>query len=238
MLIVQDLALDPSSISILRNVSKIYDRYLNKQLEEYFQPLLSKYQYGFWKGYRVINTLFPIKKWRKSLNEGGAFGALLKNLSKSFDCLHHELLIAKLIPSLKLFHLYLTKRKQKVKLNSMYSFWSEIIFGVLQGSIPGPLLFNIFSCDIFRFFLDLDVTNYADDNIPHSTNMNLKKVLHDLEKMLNTLFKWFTDNLQEANPEKSHLLTNSAREIQIKIGETAISNSNCGKLLVSILITS
>ena len=83
----------------------------------------------------------------------------------------------------------------------------------------------------------LDITNYADDNTPHSTNINLNKVLHDLEKMSDTLFKWFTDNLLKANREKSHLLTNSAQEIQIggiggiQIGGMAISNSKCEKLL-------
>ena len=93
-----------------------------------------------------------IQKWRKSLDEDGAFGALLTDPSKAFDCLPHELLIAKLhaygvdIPSLKLLHSYLTKRKQRVKLNGT---WSEIIFGVPQGSILRPLLFNIFLCDLF-----------------------------------------------------------------------------------------
>ena len=49
--------------------------------------------------------------------------------------------------------------------------------------------------------------------------------------MSDTLFKWFTDNLLKANPEKSPLLTNSAQEIQINIGGMAISNSKCKKLL-------
>ena len=76
-----------------------------------------------------------IEKWRKSHDEGGFFRAQLTDLSKVFDNLPHELLVAKLhaygveIPSLKLLHSYLTKRKQRVKLNDTYSSWSEIIFG-------------------------------------------------------------------------------------------------------------
>ena len=69
------------------------------------------------------------------------------------------------------------------------------------------------------------------DNTPHSTNKNVNKVLRDLEKILNTLFKRFTDNLLKANLEKSHLLTNSTQEIEINIGEMDISSSKCEKLL-------
>ena len=129
-----------------------------------------------------------IEKWRKSLDKGDAFGAPLTDLSKAFDCLPHELLIAKPpasgvdIPSLKLLHSSLTKRKQRVKLNGMISAWSEMIFGVSQGSILGPLLFNMFLCDSFQIFRDLDISNYADDNTSHLTNIFLNKVLHDLEK--------------------------------------------------------
>ena len=110
------------------------------------------------------------EKWRKFLDAEGAFGALLTYLSKAFACLPHELLIAKLhayrvdVPSLKLLHLYLTKRKQRVKLSGEYSSWSEILFGVLQGFILGPLLFNIFLCDLLQFFPVVDIANYADEN--------------------------------------------------------------------------
>ena len=139
-------------VSILSNVSKIYER-LYKQLQTYFESILSQYQCKFIKGFNVLTTLLPmIEKWRESLNPGGNFGALLTDLSKAFDCLSHIyfLLSTKLhsngldIPSLKLLRPYLTKKRQRVKMNNIYSSWSEIIFGVPQGSILGSLLFNIF----------------------------------------------------------------------------------------------
>ena len=152
-----------------------------------------------------------IEEWRESLNSDGNFGALLTDLSKAFDCLPHDLLIAKLhaygldMASLKFLHSYSTKRRQRVKINNTYSSWSEILFGVPQGSIPGPLLFNIFLCDLFLFVSDIGIANYADDNTSHITDKHLETVLKNLEQGSDTLLKWFTDNLLKANPEKYHL---------------------------------
>ena len=81
-----------------------------------------------------------IEKWKK-VDNGGAFGALLTDLSKGFDCLSHELLIAKLNVygfdkrSLTLIFNCLSNRKQRVKINDSFSSWSETLFGVRQGSI-------------------------------------------------------------------------------------------------------
>ena len=120
--------------------------------------------------------------------------------------------------SLKLLHSYLTKRRQRVKINNTYLSWSEILFGVPQGSILGPILLNIFLCDLFLFAPDTDIANYADDNTLQTTNEHLETVLTDLKQGSDILLKWFTDNLPKANPEKYHLLvsTNEKRKGELK----------------------
>ena len=127
-------------VSILPNISKIYERCLYKQLYDYFDVIFSRNQCGFRKGFSVVNCLLPmIEKWRESLDQGGAYGALLTDLSKAFGCLPHELIIAKLyaygedMPSLKLINSYLSKRKQMIKINDVYSSCSEILFGGTSG---------------------------------------------------------------------------------------------------------
>ena len=88
---------DYRPISILPNTSKIYERCLYKQMQICFDNLLSKYQCGFRKGFNAQHYLVSmIEKWKESVDSGGTFGTLMTDLSKAFDCLHHELLIAKL----------------------------------------------------------------------------------------------------------------------------------------------
>ena len=135
------------------------------------------------------------------------------------------------MPSLKRLHSYLTKRRQRVKINDTYSSWSEILFGVRQGSILGPFLFNIFLCDLFLFVLDIGIANYADNNTSHTTNKHLETVLKDLEQGSDTLLKWFTDNLLKANPEKYHLLVSTNEKRHLNVGKVEVSNSKCEKFL-------
>ena len=126
-------------------------------------------------------------KWKSAVDNQKRFGALLKDLSKAFDCLSHDLLIAKLntygfsIDSLRLVQNYLTNRKQRTRINSAYSSWEDILFGVPQGSILGPLLFNIFLCDLFFIMDDIDFASYADDNKPCTIGMVMEDVIFKLQ---------------------------------------------------------
>ena len=85
------------AISNLPNLSKIYERCLYNQMHTYFDIILSKYQCQFRKGFNAQHChASMIEKWKESVDNGGVFGALVTDISKSFDCLNHELLIAKL----------------------------------------------------------------------------------------------------------------------------------------------
>ena len=137
---------------------RVYERLIYNQISNYFENILSKFQCGFRKGFSAQDCLIVmIEKWKRILDNGGICGALLTDLSKAFDCLTHDLLIAKLEAygvnsrSLKILSSYLSNRKQRVHIGNVYSSWHDIITGVPQGSILGPLLFNIFLSDYFYF---------------------------------------------------------------------------------------
>ena len=134
------------------------------------------------------------EKWKKNLDKGGECGALFVDLSKALDCLQHDLLLAKLntygfdYKSLKLISSFLSNRKYRTKTNSSFSEWKHL-FGVPQGSVLGPLLFNIYICDLFLFMSDSNVENYADDMAPYACEKNLHDVQRKLESESLILFE-------------------------------------------------
>ena len=126
-------------VTILPNVSKIFERCMFLQINEYMDVFLRRHQCGFRKGYSTQQCLLAIlEKWRSAVDNKKTFGALLTDLSKVFDCLLHKLCLAKLlaygfsIPAQRLVHSYLKNRKKKTKISSAYSSWEEILFRVTR----------------------------------------------------------------------------------------------------------
>ena len=187
-----------------------------EQMPQFFENIFSKYQCGFRKGFSTQQCLLAVlEKWKRSVDSSQMFGALLTDLSKAFDCLDHELLIAKLnaygfsLTALKVVHNYLPNRKQWTKINSTYSSLLETIFGAPLGSILGPLLFNIFLIDLFFIIEDTDIASHAHDNTPYVIADNIDGVIKSLEESSEILFKWFNDNLMKINADICHLLVST-----------------------------
>ena len=211
---------------------------MNKQLSIYFEEILSKFQYSFRKGFSTQHCLLLIlEKWKRAVDNNKVFGALLTDLSKAFDCISHDLLIAKLnaygwsLSALKLVHSYLQNRKQITKIGSSYSLWEKIVSGVPQGSILGPLLFNIFLWDLFLSIENNYLTNYADDTTPYVIGNNPDEVVSELKDITEKLFTWFPQNEMKANLGKCHMLSSSTESLKFEISETVIHNSQSKKLL-------
>ena len=195
-------------VSVLNVLSKVLERFILDQLTLYFKSILSEFRSAYRKQYSCQHVLLRmIETWRKYLDENKIVGATLMDLWKAFDCLPHNLLVAKLeayglaTKTPKHMLSYLSGRKRCVKIRNSFSLLKLILSDIPQGSLLGPILFNIFMNDIF-FLLGSDLHNFADDNNVIAVAETIQDLMNSLEVKTSSAIEWMKDNDMIANQNK------------------------------------
>ena len=162
---------------------------------------------------------------------------MLTDLSKAFDCITHDLYIAKLAAygfsdtALRCIYSYLINRKQCVcnisNINNTYSNHQKIIIlGVPQGSILGPIFFNLSINDLFFFVSDVSLQNFANDNTLSAFAETILEMIDVLQSGSEIIIDWFKNNKMIVNPDKFQAILLDKRKSGHTNQRIAVDNQN------------
>ena len=210
-------------ISILPTLSKIIEKWIQIKLMNYLDKytLLHKNQSGFRKNHSTESALILMTDtWLKAINEGKLVGCAMIDFRKAFDLVDHQLLLNKLHiykfsdMSLSWFKSYLDNRTQQVVVNNSSSVSGNVMCGVPQGSILGPLLFLLFINDLPLSLQNLPiwVDLYADDTTLYGTALDKSSLEINLQKALDSVHTWCLENGMLLNTEKTKLMLIASRQ--------------------------
>ena len=158
-------------VSLLNGFPKIFERFLHDSLSKFTDQNFSKFIPAYGKSCSSSHVLMRLTEdWKASLDNKKLVETVFIELSKAFDSIPHNLLIAKVhaygltTETLIFLYSYLQRRRQEVKINDAGNIFKILLLGVPQRSILGPILFNIFINDLFLFINKAKLANFADDN--------------------------------------------------------------------------
>ena len=187
-------------VSVLSNISKILERAVHSQLDQYLNEnkMLYSHQSGFRKGHSTDTCLINLMDYvHKSISEGEYVGMALLDLQKAFDTVDHIILCNKLklmgVGCVEWFRSYLSNRKQIVNVNNTKSSPGIITCGVPQGSILGPLLFLCYINDM-SLSVECKLYLYADDSALLVRGKHPNIIANSLSKNLDSCKSWLIDN--------------------------------------------
>lgn len=247
---------NPSSVNELRPISllpvlsKVLERVVHLQASNFLRKnsLLPVHQSGFVEGRSTTSALFNITdNIVRALDEKQASMLVLLDYSKAFDLIDHDLLCAKLSYcgfdeiSTAFFRSYLSNRSQVVRIKNSVSQPKDVISGVPQGSILGPLLFVLYTFDVFSVVSRSHLQAYADDTqlLLNFDPLHPENAAIDLNEDLERVVQFSVEHNLSINPGKTEVLlfcseglrNSLTGRLRIQIGTNVLGFSNCARNL-------
>ena len=224
-------------ISILPILSKVLEKHVHDSLSDFLLEynLLHKTQSGFRTQHSCETALVNmIDLWLNAIDDSKMVGVVLVDFKKAFDLVDHQILMNKLKiygikdEALLWFNTYLTNRKQLVSINNCKSDFQQILCGVPQGSILGPLLFLLFINDLPLYTSNVFTDLYADDTTLYDVQNSIGQIEKNLQSALNNLHIWCRSNGMILNSSKTKvmLVTSSQKRQRLYCDNLDLKFSN------------
>ena len=231
-------------ISVLPILSKIFEKIIMSQLTDYIEQhnIYADTQSGFRKGHSTEMLLLKLRDdLYKAMQKGEVTLSVTADYSKAFDTVDYQTMIDKLTSlnfsnhSILLFSNYLANRKQYIEINDTKSEYLTVDFGVPQGSILGPILFNIYVSDLTSI-TKCNSIQYADDtNIYINTKReNIMSSTAKIQTDVTNIMKWSTEKNLVFNAKKTKSIIFSTKQLSRihHLDDPTIFNIYCNNTLL------